>query len=131
MFDRSLKLVRRWLVVAFALLIVSLVCTDPAAAVQPYGYGWDDRPCAPSWMRGPLKWLIPQQVGGADFRPACRVHDACYGAGLWSRRSCDLAFRDNMMAACACSRHPLACRVTAQTMFLTTRVLGGRSYGAP
>lgn len=130
MIERPVKLVRLWLVVVLVSLLVGLVDAQRASAVQPYD-GWDDRPCAPSWMRGPLKWLIPQQVGGADFRPACRVHDSCYGAGLSSRRSCDLAFRDNMMAACECSRHPVACRATAQTMFLFTRALGRSSYGRP
>lgn len=131
MIFRPLKLVRLWLVVACAILVVGMLGAGPAAAAQPYSCMWDDRPCAPSWMPGPLKWLIPQQVGGADFRPACRAHDSCYGAGVWSRRSCDLAFRDNLMASCAYSRHPLACRATAQTMFIFTRAFGRSAYGAP
>lgn len=91
----------------------------------------DGRPCAPSWLPAPLTRLVPQQFAGADFRPACRAHDSCYGAAAWSRRSCDLVFRDQLFSACASSRCPIACRATAQSMFLLTRAFGQCSYGAP
>jgi len=115
------------------LAVLGLLLAGPgvgAACAQGCG-GWraDERPCAPSWLPAPLTWLVPQQVGGADFRPACRAHDNCYGTAVWSRRSCDLAFRDHLLAACDRSRYPLACRAAAQSMFLLTRGFGQSSYG--
>lgn len=115
--------------------VVGILLAGPgvgAACAQGCG-GWiaGDRPCAPSWLPAPFARLVPQQFGGADFRPACRAHDNCYGAAVWSRRSCDLALRDNLFAACATSRYPIACRATAQSMFLLTRAFGQGSYGVP
>lgn len=130
LFER-LKCVRYWLIAAIAILVISSSSAPNLYAAPPYASWADDRPCAPSWLPRPLTWLVPQQVGGADFRPACRAHDNCYGAAVWSRRSCDLALRDNLFTACSNSRHPIACRTTAQTMFVLTRAFGRSSYGVP
>lgn len=78
-----------------------------------------DRPCGPSGLKGPLRYLIPQGIAGADFRPACRKHDRCYGT-LGSRKTgCDRRFLGELTNSCKNSRHPVLCRVTARLMYLS------------
>ncbi len=81
------------------------------------------RPCGP----GLHNWLIPQGAFGADFRPACAQHDACYTAGC-NRKACDCQFRATMHQACECSRHPALCRMRANAYYTATRLFGGLVY---
>jgi len=82
------------------------------------------RPCGPGILSN---ILIPQGFVGADFRPACRQHDACYASGC-TRRQCDDAFKANLFRACAGSKRPMACRMKAMQWYWQVRLLGGRPY---
>lgn len=100
------------------LLASCLLCfaiSSPAAA--------SNYPCGPSCMPL-LSRLIPQGAFGADFRPACRCHDACY-SGNGSRKACDLQFRNDMYRACENSSNPAACRRRANHRYRVVRLFGG------
>lgn len=86
------------------------------------------RPCGPDSLKGPLRFLIPQGVGGADFRPACRAHDACYDSPGADRAACDQRFLQDMLGTCRNSRHPLLCRMTARGMYRATARHGADSF---
>ena len=105
------------------LLLMSVLAL---AALAPQAYA-DNYPCGPDGMPLFLKRLVPQGAYGADFRPACRSHDACYGSGA-SRKQCDQQFRSNMHAACNCSRHPILCRMAANHRYRMVRLFGGSAY---
>lgn len=93
---------------------------DPVAA--------DDHPCGPEGKDGFFSRLIPQQLHGADFRPACRAHDACYANPGADRAACDRQFRQDLMTACESSWNPALCRATARNMTRGTRVGGERAF---
>jgi len=86
------------------------------------------RPCGPAYLRGPLSLLIPQGAAGADFRPACRRHDACYEIPGVDKRACDRQFLRGMHAACENSRHPLWCRFVANQMYRVTANRGWEAF---
>jgi hypothetical protein len=86
------------------------------------------RPCGPAYLRGPLSLLIPQGAAGADFRPACRRHDACYEIPGVDKRACDREFLRGMHAACENSRHPLWCRFVANQMHRVTANRGWEAF---
>jgi len=90
--------------------------------------GQDDSPCGPSSRNGPLARLIPQDYQGADFRPACRSHDACYGCPGADKESCDRQFLEDLICACQNSAHPRRCEAWARRMYLATRVAGRKSF---
>ena len=77
------------------------------------------RPCGPGYVN----WLFLQGCAGADFRPACQMHDYCYQHGP-DRKECDDNFHRGMCEACENSRHPHLCRFTAYVMYKGTRVFG-------
>ena len=60
--------------------------------------------------------LIPQGAFGADFRPACRAHDACYDTPGADKSTCDRNYLRAMECACESSRHPVLCRMVARAM---------------
>ena len=105
-----------------------------AAAVLPgstaRGGGLDRRPCGPDSMTGPLRLLVPQGVYGADFRPACRRHDACYDTPGTSKAACDRAYRAEMRSACANSRTPRLCRLVAGLMHRATVRRGDQAFAS-
>ena len=72
-----------------------------------------------------MQRLIPQEFHGADFRPACRKHDACYRTPGVDKRACDRQYGRDMQAACNCSSRPICCRVVAGLM-TTATVVGGK-----
>jgi len=86
------------------------------------------RPCGPDSVKGPLRLLIPQGAFGADFRPACRAHDACYDTPGANRAACDSRFLAGMLCACERSRHPVLCRMTARIMYRATAKHGEESF---
>jgi hypothetical protein len=74
-----------------------------------------DATCSPGWRKepkpnneptdngcGPESWTVkpPQGYGGADYRPACRVHDHCYENCAMSQKECDDDFLGGMVASC-------------------------------
>lgn len=88
------------------------------------GHCTGNGPCGPVG----LEWAVPQGFAGADFRPACARHDRCYGTPGVSRAECDRNFHRGLRCACKNSRHPILCRVTADTMFVATRLFGGPAF---
>ncbi len=79
-------------------------------------------------MTGPLRKLIPQGAFGADFKPACRAHDACYDTPYSNRDACDARFRENMVCACSQSRHPVMCRMMARVIARNTHRYGKDAF---
>lgn len=74
---------------------------------------------------------VPDTIPGIfDFTDACAAHDECYAAGAQSRLACDLAFREDMIAACQV-QHPdvfnprrYACLSFAELYFTGVRIFG-------
>ena len=111
---------------------------QPAYGQTPYGPAGgrgtcgDGRPCGPAV----INLVAPQGFFGADFRPACAAHDACYGASGASRAECDARFRAAMHAACADSRFPGGCHACAESRYFAVKTFGGpffvgSQYGFP
>jgi len=88
----------------------------------------DDCPCGsvanPLWIQK----LTPQEAFGADFRPACRGHDSCYGKTGASRRACDRRFLKDLQCSCKNSTHPILCRTVARVMYVSVRVGGMKPF---
>jgi hypothetical protein len=103
--------------IAFAFLSTVMFCQDASAQCPPW------RPCGPGQTWGGNR-LVPQGFYGADFRPACANHDACY-ASCANRRDCDRQFLQNMQSACDCSTHPMLCRHKARCYYINARLFGG------
>jgi hypothetical protein len=78
---------------------------------------------------------VPETIPGIfDFTEACVAHDACYAAGV-DRLACDLAFREDMIAACE-TQHPdpfdfqrQVCLGFAELYFFGVRLFGQFSFG--
>ena len=87
-------------------------------------------PCGPDSMKGPLRKLIPQGAFGADFKPACVAHDACYDTPNSSKSNCDAKYLQDMYCACSQSTRPILCRMTARIMARATRKHGQSSFDA-
>ncbi len=108
--------------------VVFLTLLSVSGCAAPRGGTPDPAPCGPaSWPLG-LRRLVPQQFGGADFRPACRCHDRCYETAGAERTTCDDGFRQQLHQACDSSRHPVLCRLVANTMHVAVAVCGGSCY---
>lgn len=75
------------------------------------------RPCGPGTRRNLIRLFIPQGFAGADFKPACREHDHCYGLKGADKAACDAAMHAQMLSACEKSRRPRLCRLTANLMY--------------
>ena len=110
-----------------SLLTVSIVAALGVAthAADPY---LQSRPCGPDSLKGPLRLLVPQGAFGADFRPACRSHDACYDTLGANRADCDARYLQSMLCACEQSRHPILCRMAARAMHRATAKHGEESF---
>ncbi len=88
----------------------------------------DDCPCGSASNPPIIRKLTPQEAFGADFRPACRGHDACYTKTGANRRACDRKFLKDLNCACENATHPLLCRGVAKVMYISVRVGGLRPY---
>ena len=75
-----------------------------------------------------MRYLIPQGAYGADFRAACRAHDACYGREGADRATCDCQFRDQLMRECEGSRNPRRCKRIAMLMYRSVRKYGDQPF---
>ena len=91
-------------------------------------FGFDFRPCGPDSIQGPLRKLIPQGAAGVDFRPACVVHDRCYGTYGSDKAQCDRKFRADMLSRCENSKHPILCKRRARQFYRATALLGGGAF---
>jgi hypothetical protein len=85
----------------------------------------EERPCGPDAIRGPLRFLLFQGCAGADFRDACRRHDACYDTIGSNRHHCDRVFLKEMLAECPNSKHPFRARYRAHFAYFGVK-LGGK-----
>ncbi len=85
----------------------------------------EERPCGPDAIRGPLRFLLFQGCAGADFRDACRRHDACYDTIGSNRHACDRTFLEEMLAECPKSKHPFRARYRAHFAYLGVK-FGGK-----
>jgi len=88
----------------------------------------DDCPCGSVSNPWIIRMLTPQEAYGADFRPSCRAHDACYEAKGANRRACDRKFQKDLRCACERATHPRLCRAVAQVMYISVRVGGMRPF---
>lgn len=95
-------------------LLAAVVATGSAASARDPAAFLAARPCGPDSMTGPLRYLIPQGFAGADFRPACRTHDACYLNPNGTRAECEAGYRRDLLASCEQSRFPRLCRAVAR-----------------
>jgi hypothetical protein len=82
------------------------------------------RPCGPGNSWGGNR-LFRQGVSGADFRPACAAHDACFADPSIPRKCCDRAFLAGMLSSCECSANPVLCRMKARQTYVGVRLFGG------
>ena len=83
------------------------------------------RPCGPGSGHSPLRIFYPQGFLGADFRPVCRAHDACYDAPGADKATCDRTFYEGMLTACENSAHPRMCRAAAHLAYQAVQGPGG------
>lgn len=58
---------------------------------NPWGYGCGDKDS---------DWYVPDSLFGADFMPACRTHDICYGTLGSDKAYCDTQLGSNIVLAC-------------------------------
>lgn len=107
---------------------IALIVMLSAGSSRAAGPLLDSRPCGPDSIPGPLRLLIPQGAYGADFRQACRTHDACYDTPGVDRAACDAQFLHSMLGACDHSRHPMLCRRRARLMHRITTRHGEKSF---
>ncbi len=88
------------------------------------------RPCGPDSIKGPLRYLFFQGCAGADFREACRRHDACYDTVGSCRACCDREFLEALLAECERSRFPAHARFRARISYWAVRVAGRSAWEA-
>lgn len=58
---------------------------------NPWGYGCGDKDS---------DWYVPDSLFGANFMPACRTHDICYGTLGSDKAYCDTQLGSNIVLAC-------------------------------
>ncbi|MEM6278602.1 MAG: hypothetical protein AAF733_03930 [Verrucomicrobiota bacterium] len=78
---------------------------------------WQEKcPCGPDSVKGPFRILLLLGQGhrGADFRDACRTHDACYDTVGKSQEFCDDLFLKDLLTAAEKSRQPRFARFKAK-----------------
>jgi hypothetical protein len=97
------------------------VVADQPAILRQY-------PCGPDSLTGPIRRLIPQGAFGADFKPACRQHDACYDTPYSDRDQCDRDYLLDMNCACEKSKHPFLCKMVARALYNTTHRHGQKAF---
>ncbi|NLT69851.1 MAG: hypothetical protein GXX91_04060 [Verrucomicrobiaceae bacterium] len=88
------------------------------------------RPCGPDSIKGPLRYLFFQGCAGADFREACRRHDACYDTVGSCRACCDREFFEALLAECGNSRFPAHARFRARISYWAVRMAGQSAWDA-
>lgn len=110
----------RHALILFAFAVLTLGASDARAERRIF----QDRPCGPGY----INLLYPQGFMGADFKPACRRHDRCYGSST-DRRVCDERFFRDLDRACKKSRFKLGCRMQIGLMKAGVRIFGGIARG--
>ena len=109
-----------------AVIIMALVMVGPGRAKDAPSRPriLEERPCGPDAIRGPLRYLLFQGCAGADFREACRRHDACYDTIGSDRSACDRKFLEEMLAECPKSNHPPRARYRAHFFYIGVKIAG-------
>lgn len=85
-----------------------------------------ERPCGPADSK--IKKFIPQGWRGAEFKPACRKHDACYVMPGTNRVVCDKQFQQDLLASCANSKRPRQCERVVNLMHKAVDRFGEESF---
>ena len=106
-----------------ALTLLTMLASGVDASAAGHG-----RPCGPDALTGPLRLIVPQGFAGADFRPACQRHDACYDTLGANKSACDRRYLRDMRCACQHSRYPRLCRCMANTMYRVTYRSGDDAF---
>lgn len=88
------------------------------------------RPCGPDFLPGPLRFLLFQGCAGADFRPICRRHDACYEIPGSDQRICDRIMFEELKAASRTSKRPLQAMYRAHLAYFGVRSCGWIAWRA-
>ncbi len=113
--------------IAAVALLLTFTLAGETFALDPSGRDLnEERPCGPAYLKGPIRYLFPQGVAGADFKPACRCHDRCYETPT-TQADCDERFRRNLECACESSRSKILCRFVARIMHASVRAFGAAS----
>ncbi len=112
------------LLLILGFVVSSSVAADPSPS-KPRPKILEERPCGPDAICGPLRFLLFQGCAGADFRDACRRHDACYDTIGSHRHVCDRIFLEEMLAECPKSKHPFRARYRAHFAYFGVK-LGGK-----
>lgn len=94
---------------------------------NPWGYGCGDKDS---------DWYVPDGLFSADFMPACRTHDICYGTLGSDKAYCDTQLGSNIVLACNKSLKDIPgleetlsnCYAAAGIYQLAVERLGGDSY---
>src|SRR5690606_1976003 len=86
--------------------------------------------CGPDSITGPLRYLFFQGCAGADFREACRRHDACYDIVGSCRACCDREFLKDLLAECGHSKFPAHARFRARISYWAVRMAGQPAWEA-
>lgn len=86
------------------------------------------RPCGPDSIKGPLRYLFFQGCAGADFRDACRRHDACYDTIGSCQAECDLEFLNLLLAECDKSKFPARARFLSHLAYWAVSAAGRPSW---
>jgi len=86
------------------------------------------RPCGPDFLPGPLRILLFQGCAGADFRPICRRHDACYETPGSDQRVCDRIMFEELKKASRTSKRPLQALYRAHLAYFGVSVGGWISW---
>jgi hypothetical protein len=120
--------------VCFSLLLWSLVLgcgitapdarADDCADCEKKLSLLERRPCGPDSIKGPLRYLFFQGCAGADFRAACRQHDACYDTIGSCQIDCDREFLEALLAECHLSKFPAHARFRAYLSYWAVSVAG-------
>jgi hypothetical protein len=111
-----------------ALLLTAIFLAVPSPQVLAGESLMERRPCGPDSLRGPLRYLIPQQFRKADFRPSCYEHDRCYEIPGVSKQDCDLRYYKQMCAACRSSKNPNRCLKKAERWYRIIQNNGDRAF---
>ena len=110
-----------------AVAVVFVAGSASADTRRPFRGPFQWRPCGPGDTHTGNK-CSPQTFKGADLRPACAAHDACYENKPLNRKQCDLKFRSDLRALCDAGGNPRGCYRRANVLYLLVRVAGADAF---
>jgi hypothetical protein len=113
-----------WSVLLCSLPLVTFSRADDCTDCEKKLSLLERRPCGPDSIKGPLRYLFFQGCAGADFRAACRQHDACYDTIGSCQMDCDREFLEALLAECHLSKFPAHARFRAYLSYWAVSVAG-------